>query len=78
MGEVDPKRLEEFRQLSQKDQAGCLNNISDRYIRELVIKELFGEEGLPGGRTPGGLLVTTAVEHAINAFSESPLGNRKE
>jgi hypothetical protein len=78
MGEVDPKRLEEFMQLSQKDQAGCLNNIADRHVRELVIKELFGAEGWSGGRTPGGLLITTAVEHAINAFSESPLGNRKE
>lgn len=78
MGNVDPKRLEEFMQLSQKDQAGCLNNISDRYIRELVVKELFGEKGWPGGRTPGGLLITTAVERAINAFSESPLGTRKE
>ena len=75
MGEVDPKRLEEFMQLSQKDQAGCLNNIADRHVRELVIKELFGAEGWAGGRTPGGLLVTTAVERAINAFSESPLGN---
>jgi hypothetical protein len=78
MGKVDPKRLEQFMQLSQKDQAGCLNNISDRYIRELVIKKLFGEEGWSGGRTPGGLLITNAVERAINAFSESPLSNRKE
>jgi len=78
MGEVDPKRLEEFMQLSQKDQAGCLNNISDRHVRGLVIKQLFGEEGWPGGRTSGGLLITSAVVRAINAFSESPLGNRKE
>ena len=77
MSKVDPKRLEQFMQLSQKHQAACLNNISDRYMRELVIKRLFGEEGWPGGRT-GGLLITNAVERAINAFSESPLSNRKE
>ena len=77
MGKVDPKQLEQFMQLSQKHQAACLNNISDRYMRELVIKRLFGEEGWPGGRT-GGLLITNAVERAINAFSESPLSNRKE
>ena len=78
MGKVDPKRLEQFMQLSQKHQAACLNNISDKDVQELVIKRLFGEEGWSGGRTPGGLLITNAVERAINAFSESPLGNRKE
>jgi hypothetical protein len=55
-----------------------LNNISDKDVQELVIKRLFGEEGWSGGRTPGGLLITNAVERAINAFSESPLSNRKE
>ena len=78
MGKVDPKQLEQFMQLTQKHQAACLNNISDRYMRELVIKRLFGEEGWSGGRTPGGLLITNAVERAINAFSESPQSNRKE
>jgi hypothetical protein len=78
MGEVDPKRLEEFMQLSQKDQAGCLNNISDRHVRGLVIKTVFGEQGWPGGMTPGGLLITSAVERAIKTFAVSPLGNRKE
>jgi len=78
MGKVDPKRLEQFMQLTQKHQAACLNNISDKDVQELVIKRLFGEEGWSGGRTPGGLLITSAVERAINAFSESPLGNRKE
>ena len=77
MSKVDSKQLEQFMQLTQKHQAACLNNISDRYMRELVIKRLFGEEGWPGGRT-GGLLITSAVERAINAFSESPLSNRKE
>jgi hypothetical protein len=44
MGKVDPKQLEQFMQLTQKHQAACLNNISDRYMRELVIKRLLAKK----------------------------------
>ena len=36
-------RLAEFKELSQKDQAGCLNAISDRETRLRVADYIFGE-----------------------------------
>jgi hypothetical protein len=61
-------RLTEFKELSQLDQAGCLNAISDRKVRESVIEHIFGEDGWTGGVTSGGILVTSSVANAINAF----------
>lgn len=61
-------RLAEFKKLSQKDQAGCLNAIADRKTRELVTERIFGADGWTGGVTPGGLLITNSVAKAINAF----------
>jgi hypothetical protein len=61
-------RLAEFKELSQLDQAGCLNAIPDRKTRELVTERIFGVDGWTGGVTPGGILITSSVAKAINAF----------
>lgn len=61
-------RLEEFKALSQKDQAGCLNAVSDRKTRELIVQKIFGPDGWAGGVTPGGILITNSVANALDAF----------
>ena len=61
-------RLAEFKELSQMDQAGCLNAVPDRTTRELVAKQIFGQDGWGGDITPGGIFITSSVAKALNAF----------
>tara|TARA_R110000751_G_scaffold14809_5_gene47849 strand:+ start:3238 stop:3459 length:222 start_codon:yes stop_codon:yes gene_type:complete len=70
MGEVDiSEELDEFRKLSQKDQAGCLNAVPGRENRQKLADYIFGENGWPGGVTPGGIFITSLVAKAITAFT---------
>jgi len=71
-------RLAEFKELSQLDQAGCLNAIPDRETRELVVAHIFGEGGWVGGITPGGIFITSLVAAAIKAHPKAPVSNRKD
>lgn len=68
MDEMTEARLAEFLELSELDQAGCLNAIPDREVRERVTNYIFGPDGWTGGITPGGLLVTAPVAKAIHAY----------
>lgn len=61
-------RLTEFKALSQKDQAGCLNAVPDRNTRERIAKQIFGQDGWGGDVTPGGIFITSSVAKALNAF----------
>lgn len=71
-------RLAEFKELSQLDQAGCLNAIPDRKTRELVTERIFGVGGWTGGVTPGGMLITSSVANAIKAHTKAPVGSKKD
>jgi hypothetical protein len=71
-------RLAEFKELSQLDQAGCLNAIPDRKTRELVTERIFGVDGWTGGMTPGGILITSSVANAIKAHTKAPVGSKKD
>ncbi len=71
-------RLAEFKELSQKDQAGCLNAIPDRETRLRVADYIFGKNGWVGGVTPGGIFITSLVTAAIKAHPKAPVSNRKD
>ena len=71
-------RLAEFKELSQKDQAGCLNAVADREARLRIADYIFGDDGWAGEITPGGTFITSLVAAAVKAHSKAPVSNRKD